>query len=89
MNGEVVMARHPTPVQWDMSTANNASYRFSVCEANYETLCKKKICGVNVSSSSNAYDLAIPAFDFSSDVLTAFSKLIDRTKDATKKDKTE
>ncbi|CAI4411886.1 AKH_1a_G0026320.mRNA.1.CDS.1 [Saccharomyces cerevisiae] len=77
------------PVEWDNGSASNASYGVSKRDTKYETFCKKKICGINVSGFCNAYDFALLAFDFGGNVYSLASGIIDRIKGATKRDKTE
>ncbi|CAI4414780.1 CCQ_1a_G0026480.mRNA.1.CDS.1 [Saccharomyces cerevisiae] len=77
------------PAKWDNDSASNVSYGVSKRDTKYETFCKKKICGINVSGFCNAYDFAVLAFDFGGNVYSLASGIIDRIKDATKGDKTE
>ncbi|CAI4406294.1 CIC_collapsed_G0027960.mRNA.1.CDS.1 [Saccharomyces cerevisiae] len=63
------------PVEWDNGSAGNASYGVSKRDTKYETFCKKKICGINVSGFCNAYDFAVPAFDFGGNVYNLASDI--------------
>ncbi|QID83878.1 killer toxin [Saccharomyces pastorianus] len=82
------IATYSTPAERDNSVSSNASYGLSKRETTYETFCKKKIYGMNVSGFCNAYDFAVPAFDFGSNVYTLVSGIIDKIKNTTKRDKT-
>ncbi|CAI4050856.1 hypothetical protein SUVZ_14G0020 [Saccharomyces uvarum] len=62
------IATYHISAEWDNYTENNTSYGLSKRETKYETFCKKKICGIKVASFCNAYDLAVPAFDFNNNV---------------------
>ncbi|CCF60368.1 hypothetical protein KAFR_0K00140 [Kazachstania africana CBS 2517] len=58
-------------------------------DVEYESQCTRKICGMNVKSLAKYYNLAAATFDFTSNVYTVASDIVDRIVAAFKKDKEE